>query len=109
MIAVMFALVYFFMIRPQKKQEKEVNSMRNALVVGDEITTIGGITGRIVAIKEESDTLILETGSDRHRINIKRWAISSVDTPQTGADAPKAEEPKRFNLFGGSKNNDEKK
>ena len=78
MIAVMFALVYFFMIRPQKKQEKEVNSMRNALVVGDEITTIGGITGTICAVKE--NTIVIETGADRVRIEFTKWAVSSKGT-----------------------------
>ena len=112
MIAIYGAVIagaYFLLFRPQSKKKKKEAALRRNAQIGDEITTIGGITGRIVAIKEESDTLILETGSDRHRINIKRWAISSVDTPQTGADASKTEEPKRFSLFGGSKNNDEKK
>ena len=77
MIAVMFALVYFFMIRPQKKQEKEVNSMRNALVVGDEITTIGGIIGKIVSIKDE--TLVLETSRDGTKIRILKSAVRCVD------------------------------
>jgi preprotein translocase subunit YajC len=77
MIVVMFALVYFFMIRPQKKQEKEVNSMRNALVVGDEITTIGGIIGKIVSIKDE--TLVLETSRDGTKIRILKSAVRNVD------------------------------
>lgn len=77
MIVVMFALVYFFMIRPQKKQEKEVNSMRNALVVGDEITTIGGIIGKIVSIKDE--TLVLETSRDGTKIRILKSAVRCVD------------------------------
>lgn len=113
MIAIYGAVIagaYFLLFRPQSKKKKKEAALRRNAQIGDEITTIGGITGRIVAIKEESDILILETGSDRHRINIKRWAISSVDTPQAGgAEAPKAEEPKKFSLFGGSKNNDEKK
>ena len=77
MIVAMLALLYFFMIRPQKKQEKEVNAMRNNLVVGDEITTIGGIIGKIVSIKEE--TLVLETSHDRTRIRILKTAVSRVD------------------------------
>ena len=76
-IVVMLALLYFFMIRPQKKQEKEVNAMRNNLVVGDEITTIGGIIGRIVSIKEE--TLMIETGHDRTKIRILKSAVRNVD------------------------------
>jgi len=77
MIVVMFVLVYFFMIRPQKKQEKEVNTMRNALVVGDEITTIGGIIGKIVSIKDE--TLVLETSRDGTKIRILKSAVRCVD------------------------------
>ncbi len=77
MIAVMLVILYFFMIRPQKKQEKETNAMRNALQVGDEITTIGGIIGKIVSIKEE--TLMLETGHDRTKIRILKSAVRCVD------------------------------
>jgi preprotein translocase subunit YajC len=57
------------------------------------VTTIGGISGRIIAIKEESDTLVLETGTDRNKINIKRWAISTVDT-QVAAPASEAKDAK---------------
>lgn len=77
MIAVMLVVLYFFMIRPQKKQEKETNAMRNALQVGDEVTTIGGIIGKVVSIKEE--TCLIETGHDRTKIRILKSAIRSVD------------------------------
>ena len=77
MIVAMIALFYFFMWRPQKKQEKETKAMRDGLSVGDEITTIGGIIGKIVAIKEE--TVLIETGRDKVRIRILRNAIRSVD------------------------------
>ena len=77
LIAVMFVVLYFFMIRPQKKQEKETNDMRNNLKVGDEITTIGGIIGKVVSIKEE--TVMIETGHDRTRIRILKTAIATVD------------------------------
>ncbi len=73
----MFVLMYFLMIRPQKKQEKAINEMRNNLQVGDEITTIGGIIGKIVSIKEE--TLMLETGHDRAKIRILKSAVRCVD------------------------------
>ena len=69
--------VFFFMNRSQKKQEREANNMRNNLTVGDEITTIGGIIGKIVSIKEE--TLVLETSHDRTRIRILKTAVSRVD------------------------------
>lgn len=77
MVVGIFVIMYFFMIRPQKKQEKEQNDMRNNLAVGDEITTIGGIIGKIVSIKEE--TLVLETSHDRTRIRILKTAVSRVD------------------------------
>lgn len=77
LIVVMFVVLYFFMIRPQKKQEREVNEMRNNLQVGDEITTIGGIIGKIVSIKEE--TVMIETGHDRTKIRILKTAVRNVD------------------------------
>ena len=77
MIAVMFVAMYFFMIKPQKKQEQEQNNMRNNLQVGDEITTIGGIIGKIVSIKEE--TLVLETSRDGTKIRILKSAVRNVD------------------------------
>ena len=77
LMAVLFIVFYFFGIRPQKKQEKEVNAMRNALTVGDEITTIGGIIGKIVSIKEE--TCVIETTHERTKIRILKSAVSRVD------------------------------
>lgn len=76
------ALMYFMMIRPQKKKQKEEQKMRENLRVGDEITTIGGICGRVVNIKE--DTLIIETGADRNKMTIKKWAMQSCDTVHDG-------------------------
>ena len=76
-IILIFVVMYFFMIRPQKKQEKEANAMRDNLTVGDEITTIGGIIGTVVSIKEE--TCVIETTKDRTRIRILKSAVSRVD------------------------------
>ncbi len=76
-IGLMIVFFYFFMIRPQRKQEKKDAEMRNALQVGDEVTTIGGIIGKVVSIKEE--TFVLETTKDRTRIRFLRGAIRSVD------------------------------
>ena len=73
MLVGMFALMYFMMIRPQKKRQKEEQEMRNAVEVGDEITTIGGICGKVVIVKEQH--LIIETGADRNRMQISRWAV----------------------------------
>lgn len=77
MLLVMLVIFYFFLIRPQKKQEKETNDMRNSLQVGDEITTIGGIIGKIVSIKEE--TVMIETGKEKTKIRILRSAVRCVD------------------------------
>ena len=78
-IALIGVVFYFFMIRPQKKQDKEISDMRNNLEVGDEVTTIGGIIGEIVSIKE--DTVLIETGRDKVRIRFLRSAIRCVDVP----------------------------
>lgn len=75
---VLIPLMYFLMIRPQKKKQKEEQKMRSSLRVGDEITTIGGITGRVLNIKEEE--LVIETGADRTKLTIKKWALQSVNT-----------------------------
>lgn len=72
-----FVAMWFFMIRPQRKQEKKDAEMRNALAVGDEVTTIGGIIGKVVSIKDE--TFVLETTKDRTKIRFLRGAIRSVD------------------------------
>ncbi len=77
LIVAMIAIFYFFMYRPQKKQEKAANDMKNNLEVGDEITTIGGIIGEIVSIKEE--TCVIETSKDKCKIRILKSAISRVD------------------------------
>ena len=76
-IVLIFVVMYFVMIRPQKKQEKEAKAMRDNLEVGDEITTIGGIIGKVVSIREE--TCVIETTKDRTRIRILKSAVSRVD------------------------------
>lgn len=78
MLVGMFVLMYFFTIRPQKKRQKEEQAMRDSVEVGDEITTIGGICGKVVTTKE--DALIIETGADRNRMMIKRWAVQMNNT-----------------------------
>ena len=74
MVVLMCAMLYFFMIRPENKRKKDTENMRNSLAVGDDVTTIGGITGTICAVKEA--TLVIETGADRVRLEITKWAIS---------------------------------
>ena len=80
MYAILFIALYFILIRPQSKKKKKEEAMRKGVRIGDEITTIGGICGRVISIKEETDTLVIETGIDRDKIRIKRWAVGSVDT-----------------------------
>lgn len=78
LLVVMVAGMYFLMIRPQRKQQKKDQEMRESTQVGDEITTIGGIMGRVVTVKE--DSLIIETGADRNKMKIARWAIQVNNT-----------------------------
>ena len=85
MMVLLFGAMYFLMIRPQKKKQKEEQQMRDSLQIGDEITTIGGIMGRVVTIKD--DSLIIETGADRNKMKIARWAIQSNNTAAEKAEA----------------------
>ena len=87
MVVALIAIFYFLLIRPENKKKKQTTEMRNSLKVGDKITTIGGIQGTICHIKDE--TLVIETGADRVRIEFTRWAISSNDS------APKPEGKKK--------------
>lgn len=77
MLGVMFVFLYFFMIRPQKKQQQEEQNMRNGLAVGDEVTTIGGIIGKVIAIKDE--TFVLETTKDKTKIRFLKAAVRTID------------------------------
>jgi len=82
MFLVIIVVFYFFLIRPENKKKKKLQEMRDQLSVGDEITTIGGLVGKIVNIKD--DFITFETGEDRVRIQVTRWAISTTgkDTTQ---------------------------
>lgn len=88
LMVVLFGAMYFFTIRPQKKKQQQEQQMRDAISVGDEITTIGGIMGRVVTVKE--DSLVIETGADRNKMKIARWAVSTNNTA-----AQKAEDEKK--------------
>ena len=85
MLVLVVVAFYFLLIRPQKKQEKAANEMRNALQVGDEITTIGGVIGKIVSIKEE--TITIETSKDKTKIRFLKSAVRSVDVKAEDAQA----------------------
>ena len=94
MIAIIIVVFYFFGMRPQKKQERAAQEMRNNLSVGDEITTIGGIIGKVVSIKEE--TMVIETTRDHTRIRLLKSAIRSVDVPANAkVEAPAEAEDKK--------------
>lgn len=87
----MLAIFYFLLIRPENKRKKQMAKMRSELAVGDVITTIGGIVGTICAVKEE--TIVIETGADRVRIEFTKWAVSTKGT-QTSEDAAPAKDEK---------------
>ncbi len=75
MMVVLIVIMYFMMIRPQKKRQKEEQEMRSSLEIGDEIITIGGIVGKVVTIREQD--LVIETGADRTKMKIQRWAVNT--------------------------------
>ena len=75
MLVVLMVVFYFLLIRPENKRKKQAQAMRDSLTVGDEITTIGGIIGTICAVKE--NTIVIETGADRVRIEFTKWAVST--------------------------------
>lgn len=75
--AVIIGGMYLFLFRPQQKRKKQEEELRNSVKIGDEITTIGGIVGRVINIKNDSDSLVIESGSEK--IRIKKWAIATVN------------------------------
>lgn len=92
MLVVMVGIMYFLMIRPESKRKKEAEAMRNSLKVGDEIVTIGGITGKVVQIKD--DKFVVESGADQVRIEFAKWALSTNESASARAkeEAKKADE-----------------
>lgn len=77
-----FVVMYFVLLRPQRKKQKDEEEMRSSVEIGDDVTTIGGIVGRVIAVRDDDETFVMETGSDRTRMRFKKWAISSIDTPE---------------------------
>ena len=94
MLVAMVLVFYFMLIRPENKRKKEAEELRSSIKVGDQVTTIGGIIGTVVNVKE--DKFVLETGADQVRIEFQKWALSSNDTANAAAKeaAKKAEEAK---------------
>lgn len=77
---IILGIFYLLLILPQNKKRKKEDKMRSNIQIGDNITTIGGIVGKVVGIKEDSSVFVIETGTDRSKIQIKKWAVSSVET-----------------------------
>ena len=94
MIVIMIAMVYFMMIRPEKKRKKEAEEIRSSIKNGHRVTTIGGIVGTVVDVKE--DTFVMETSADRVRIEFNKWALSTNDTlvEESKAETKRREEEK---------------
>ena len=94
MLAVMFAIMYFLMIRPENKRKKEAEQMRASVKKGDKVVTIGGIVGTVVDVKESK--FVIETGADQVRVEFEKWALSSNETAAEAkqAEAKKAQEAK---------------
>ena len=88
MLLVMVGVFYFMLIRPENKRKKEAEQMRSSVKNGDQITTIGGITGTVVDVK--SDKFVVETGADQVRIEFAKWALSTNDTAAAAAKAEAA-------------------
>ena len=89
MLVAMLAIFYFMLIRPENKRKKEAEQMRNSVKTGDKITTIGGIIGTVVSVKD--DRIVIETSADQVRIELAKWAVSSNET---AAEAAKAQAKK---------------
>ncbi len=94
MLVMMLAIFYFMLIRPENKRKKEAEQMRSSVKTGDKITTIGGILGTVVSVKE--DRVVIETSSDQVRMELAKWSISSNETAAEAAkaEAKKAQEAK---------------
>lgn len=95
MLVLMFAIMYFLMIRPENKRKKKAQEMRDSLKKGDVVTSIGGIVGKIVSVNE--GTIIIETSEDRVRMELTKWAVSSVgvQTAEMAAEDKKSKKAKK--------------
>jgi len=93
MIGLFGVMMYFMLLRPQKKQEKAIAEMRNSLRAGDEISTTGGILGKIIQIKE--DFIIIETGNDRTKLKIAKWSVRAIEKREEDEDDEEYEEEKK--------------
>ena len=94
MLVILFAIMYFLMIRPENKRKKKAQEMRDSLKKGDVITTIGGIVGKIVSVTK--DTIIIETSEDRVRMELTKWAVSTTGVQATDQPEAKKKEKKEI-------------
>ena len=91
MMVVLFAIMYFMMIRPEKKRKQKAEEMRNSLKKGDSVTTIGGIVGKVVSVGQ--DSFVIETSDDRVRIEFAKWALSTNESQPADNGKKKKDEP----------------
>ena len=92
MVVVLIAIFYFLLIRPENKKKKAAEELRNSLKIGDDVTTIGGILGTVCAVKENS--VVIETGADRVRIEMTKWAIGTKGSQTSPEPVPAKKEKK---------------
>jgi preprotein translocase subunit YajC len=91
-MAFFFVLIYFLLIRPQKKKTKQLADLRNSLKPGDEVTTIGGVVGKVLNVKD--DDFVLEVGASKTKLTFKKWAVSTIDSAADVKVETRVEEPK---------------
>jgi len=103
-LAVIFVVFYFFLIRPQRKKDKDISRMRRHLQTGDEVTTVGGITGKILKVSD--DDIVIETGTAKTKLTLKKWAVS---TKESGGDTPDEKDEKADKKAVKAKAGDEEK
>jgi len=87
MLVIFMAIFWFLIIRPQKKKDQQTKAMQDSLGKGDKVTTIGGITGTVLSVKD--DNVVIETGSDKTKLTFKKWAIGAVDAKKADKKAEK--------------------
>ena len=90
MLVLFMAIFWFLIIRPQKKKDQQTKEMQNSLGKGDKVTTIGGIVGTVLSVKD--DSVVIETGSDKTKLTFKKWAIGAVDAKKAEKKAEVKEE-----------------
>lgn len=105
MIVIMIVVMYFMIWRPENKRKKQAEEMRSSLKKGDRITTIGGITGKVVQVSDE--TIVIETGEDRVRMELTKWAVSTNNSqePETGKKGKKKAPIEESRIEDGGENN----